>query len=218
MRKEKTEKVEKQDSTASLAEDSPAEPSPEEAPPEPIPAAVVEGYRSTDSHAELIGLKKAIDELTQDRERERDLRLRVAAEYDNYRRRTQLEMAALSQLANERLILKLLPVVDDFGRFLSQNLEATEVKTLAQGVELIARKFEEALTSEGVQPIRALGQPFDALVHEAIARIEDPAKPGGLVLIEVERGYRLGDKIIRHSKVVVNDLTEKEEAAKAQHD
>jgi len=180
----------------------------EEVQPEAIPASVADEYVPT-ANAEMLGMRRELDELKEELLREKDLRLRVVAEYDNYRRRTSQEIAALTQAANERLIIKLLPVVDDFGRFLAQNLEAVDCKALGRGVELIARKFEEVLVGEGVQPIHALGQPFDALVHEAIAQIEDPAKSNGSVLIEVERGYRLGGKIIRHSKVVVNNLTEK---------
>ncbi|MBT7788884.1 MAG: nucleotide exchange factor GrpE, partial [Calditrichaeota bacterium] len=139
---------------------------------------------------------------------EHDKALRLLAEYDNYRRRTQSEYRHIIQQASERLILNILPVVDDFNRFFEQDFAGTDPGKILDGVELIHRKLMDVLTTEGLKPIDSLGKEFSAELHEAVAQIEDIKKPDGVVIIEVEKGFQLGDKIIRHPKVVVNKKSE----------
>ena len=150
---------------------------------------------------ELFSLKTELDQ-------EKEKRLRLVAEYDNYRRRTQAEFNSLIQQAGERLILKLLPVLDDFQRLFDQDQAKLSVEELYHGIELINKKLVDTLGSEGLEPIDSLDLPFDAEIHEAIAQFEDPEKDNGIVIAEAEKGFMLGDKIIRHPKVVVNALRE----------
>lgn len=143
-------------------------------------------------------------------ELEKDRRLRLLAEYDNYRKRTQSEYRTMLQLAGERIITQLLPILDDFNRLSKHDGETIDAEGLIPGVLLIQRKLEDTLKSEGLKPIESEGEPFNAHVHEAVAQTTDVTKPGGIVLTEVEKGYYLGEKIIRHPKVVVNNLSEGE--------
>lgn len=157
-----------------------------------------------------VDIEEKIKQLESDVIKERDKALRLLAEYDNYRRRTQSEYRHIIQQASERLILNILPVVDDFNRFFEQNFTGTDPGNILDGVELIYRKLMDVLTTEGLKPIDTLGQEFSAELHEAVAQIEDSEKPDGVVILEVEKGFQLGDKIIRHPKVVVNKKSEYE--------
>ncbi|MFN3821271.1 MAG: nucleotide exchange factor GrpE [bacterium] len=138
----------------------------------------------------------------------KDRLLRLAAEYDNYRKRTTQEMRDLVQTASERVIKVLLPVLDDFHRLMDQDPEKVDSQTLRQGVELIFRKFQTVLQNEGLEPIPALGEKFDPHYHEAIAEMVIPGKPFSIVVGEIEKGYKLGNKVIRHSRVVVSKAPE----------
>lgn len=160
-----------------------------------------------------VRVKKIIAELEQTvakqnarLEQERDRMLRLAAEYDNYRRRTQNEYRLMLQTAGERIITALLPVLDDFDRML--NAPASDVESIRQGAGLIQRKLMTALQNEGLAVLTVVGQPFDPQFCDAVAETPDPEKPVGTVVTEVEKGYRLGDKIIRHAKVVVSRAPE----------
>ncbi len=153
---------------------------------------------------EIEALREELKASENELEKEREQRLRLYAEYNNYRRRTQEQFRVLTELAGESIIVKLLPVMDDFQRFFEQLKDKTDIESFAQGIHLVQKKLEDVVSSEGVQPIDSVGQEFDAEIHEAIAQVNDPSKPGGSILIEVLKGYRLGGKIIRHPKVVVN--------------
>lgn len=153
--------------------------------------------------ARIAELEQSVADLNAEVEAERDKRLRLAAEYDNYRRRTQGEFHQLTLTAGERIILKLLPVADDFDRLNSHSAAPVEPAALQQGFELIQRKLQTILASEGVLSLESTGKPFDAALHEAVAEVATPDAAGGTVVAEIEKGYFLGPKVIRHAKVVV---------------
>jgi len=155
-------------------------------------------------------LEEAIAALKVELEQEVDRRLRVMAEYENYRRRTQAEFGQMIQEAGERIIRQLLPVMDDFERLFNNELPEGELEALRRGVELIYKKLDAVLAAEGLQPIAVLNQQFDADIHEAVAQVDDPSHPAGTVVAEVEKGYRLGDKIIRHPRVIVSNVPEED--------
>ncbi len=140
------------------------------------------------------------DELTQ----MKDSYLRLMAEYDNYRKRTVKEKAELIKNGGERVLTGLLPVVDDFERALENVNKAADVKSVAEGIELIYTKFISFLNQNGVKYIDAKGHPFDDEMHDAVATIPAPnEEQKGLVIDCVQTGYILNDKVIRHAKVVV---------------
>ena len=130
--------------------------------------------------------------------------VRLYAEFENYRRRTNQERLDLIVTANGGLLKDLLPVLDDFDRAIANNEQLDDVAALREGFKLIQNKFKQILLSKGLQEMEAKGLPFDSDLHEAIANIpapEDTLK--GKVIEDVEKGYYLNDKVLRFAKVVV---------------
>ena len=142
-------------------------------------------------------LKKQVAELN-------DKYMRTCAEYDNYRKRTVREKADLIKSAGADILLGLLPVVDDMERALSHINEASDVEALKEGVNLIYKEFNDYLAKRGVKEIETKGLPLDTNVHEAITMIPAPTPDmKGKILDCTEKGYMLGDKVLRFAKVVV---------------
>jgi len=139
-------------------------------------------------------------------EKEKDKFLRLFAEFENYKKRTSKERIDLFRTAGQEVITSLLPVMDDFERALKELSKSSE-KDLFKGVELIHNKFKETLKAKGLEEIKAKeGDSFDAEIHDAITQIPAPSKKlKGRIIDVVEKGYRLGDKVIRHPKVVVGN-------------
>lgn len=135
--------------------------------------------------------------------------LRLAAEFDNYKKRTAREYQQLVKTANENLILQLVDVLDNFERALESAKSAKDFDAFHQGIELIYQHLGELLAKEGLQSIEAIGRPFDPHQHEAILQVEDQEHPQEMVVDEIQRGYMLGDKLLRPSRVVVSKAKEK---------
>ena len=137
-------------------------------------------------------------------ETEKDRYLRLFAEFENYKKRTGRERIELFKTASQDVMVSLLPVMDDFDRALKE-IEKTEDDTLFKGVELINNKFRETLRPKGLEPILTTqGDTFDAEIHEAITQIPAPSENlKGKIIEVIEKGYTLGDKIIRFPKVVI---------------
>ncbi|GHV55814.1 protein GrpE [Bacteroidia bacterium] len=134
----------------------------------------------------------------------KDSYLRLMAEYDNYRKRTIKEKAELIKNGGEKVLIGLLPVLDDFQRALETIDKAKDLDAVKEGVNLISLKFLSFLQQNGVKPIEAIGQEFDPDLYEAIATIPaQDEKQKGKVIDDVQTGYTLNDKVIRHAKVVV---------------
>jgi molecular chaperone GrpE len=130
--------------------------------------------------------------------------LRLYAEFENFRRRSNKERLDLIATANAGLLKDLLPIMDDFDRAIANNLTATEIDGVKEGFNLIFNKFKSTIESKGVKQMEAKGQPFDSELHEAIANVpvtDEDQK--GKVIDDVEKGYILGEKVIRYAKVVV---------------
>ena len=133
----------------------------------------------------------------------RDKYLRLQAEFDNYRKRTLKEKMSLGESGGENVIKALLPVVDDVDRALAAMEKSDDVEALRGGVRLISQKFNEVMRQQGVSEIEAVGKEFDVDVHEAVARFPIDGKNSGEIIDVVQKGYKLGDKVIRYAKVVV---------------
>ena len=127
---------------------------------------------------------------------------RSAADFANFKRRTDDERATMGQFTNALLIGKLLTVLDDFDRAL-ESVPAEAHDAWIEGVKLTERKLRSVLESEGVTAIEAVGEPFDPNLHEAVAHEETVDHPDNSVIGEVQRGYRLHDRVIRPSLVRV---------------
>jgi molecular chaperone GrpE len=137
---------------------------------------------------------------------EKDKFLRLFAEFENYKKRTSKERIELFKTANQEVLLALLPVLDDFDRAMAQ-IAKTEDEALLKGVELIHNKFRDTLKSKGLEQVELkAGDDFDADFAEAITQIPAPADElKGKIVDVVEKGYKLGDKIIRFPKVVLGN-------------
>ena len=127
---------------------------------------------------------------------------RTAADFANYRRRVEEEREGLAQFANALLIGKLLAVLDDFDRALA-NVPADTHEGWVDGIRLVERKLRSLLEAEGVTPIEALGAPFDPNLHEAVVHEETADFPDNQVIGELQRGYRLRDRVLRPALVRV---------------
>jgi molecular chaperone GrpE len=127
---------------------------------------------------------------------------RLAADFENYKRRSRQDLADRTQFANEELLRKLLPVLDNLKRALDHAPEGIDPKWF-EGIKLVARQFETILEAQGLTPITAVGEKFDPARHEAIAREETDAHEEGTVIEEMQPGYRLHDRVIRPTLVKV---------------
>src|SRR5688572_14750134 len=145
-------------------------------------------------------LKKAQEDLAE----AKDKYLRLYSEFENFRRRTAKEKGELIQTANEQLVKVMLPVIDDFERA-EKAFQGSGSKEM-EGFLLIYNKFKKILEQTGVKKMEAKGTHFDADLHEAITQLPAPDESQkGKVLEVVENGYLLGDKVVRHAKVVVGN-------------
>lgn len=128
---------------------------------------------------------------------------RTAADFANYRRRTEQDREQTLGLANEMLLLKLLAVVDDLDRALAQMPRELAHLGWIEGLWLVERKFRSLLGSEGVTPIDAQGKAFDPREHEAVMHEETSSAPDGSVTAELQKGYRIRDRVLRPALVSV---------------
>lgn len=129
--------------------------------------------------------------------------LRLYAEFDNYRRRTNKEKVELIANANEKLLLDLIPTIDDFERAITNNENVEDINAVKEGFALIYHKFKSALEAKGLKQMNAKGENFDSDLHEAIANVPGDESQKGKVIDDVEKGYFLNEKVIRFAKVVV---------------
>jgi molecular chaperone GrpE len=124
--------------------------------------------------------------------------LRLAADFENFQRRTSRERESIIALANERFVIDLLEVVDNFDRALK-----ADDSHLREGLEQIRQLLSTQLQRHGITPIESLNKPFNPMEHEAIAHVPS-GEPEGTVIDEVARGYRMNEKVIRYAKVAVS--------------
>ncbi len=160
---------------------------------------------------ELNQAKTKIELLEKEATEYKDKLLRKAAEFENYKRRTENDQLNLLKYAAESFIIKLLPVVDDFERSLQHIDNAKDVDSLKQGIKLVYDKLIKVLNDQGVKKIESIGKPFDVHYHEAILQRPAEGAAPHTVLDEVEKGYIYKDKVIRHTKVIVSADTPESE-------
>lgn len=143
------------------------------------------------------------EQLKEELSKEKDKFLRLFAEFENYKKRTTKERIDLFKTANQDVLQSLLPVLDDFDRALTE-ISKSEDKVLLQGVELIHNKLKDTLISKGLEVVELkVGDVFDADFAEAVTQIPAPSEDlKGKIVDVIEKGYKLGDKIIRYPKVV----------------
>ncbi|MFL5741513.1 MAG: nucleotide exchange factor GrpE [Flavisolibacter sp.] len=146
--------------------------------------------------SEVEKLKQQVEELN-------DRYLRQLAEFDNFRRRTAKERLELKDTAGREVITDLLDVLDDSERAQTQMENTDDINQIKEGVQLVFTKLRNILVGKGLKAMEAVGKPFDPDLHDAITEMEAAENMKGKVVAEVQKGYYLKDKIIRHAKVVV---------------
>lgn len=130
-----------------------------------------------------------------------DRYLRLAAEFENYKKRTAREYTRLTETAESSLILQLLEVVDDFDRALNHDIDS--IKILKQGTAMIFDKLEKTLHKRGLKEIKTIGEEFDPVYHEAVMQKEVDDKEDDIIIEELQKGYFLNSRVLRPAKVIV---------------
>lgn len=133
----------------------------------------------------------------------RERLLRTAADFDNYRKRTRRDIAEAERRVQENLLQVLVQPFDNLERAAQHAESAQDVKALAEGLKMVLRQFEDALSTVGIQRIASLGKPFDPSEHEAVQHVQTDEVPPGAVAQELRAGYRWQDRLIRPALVVV---------------
>lgn len=174
--------------------------------PEPSEAESAEGQKTS-----------PIDDLHRELEEAREKHLRLRAEFENFRKRSAREQSQIRDRASEHVIKDLLPAIDDLERasdsIPTDGENAGALAAFKEGIELVLKSLREKLENHDLSVVEALGEPFDPERHEAVMAVESEEHPGDTVIEEVQKGYSIGDKVIRPSRVVVAKAITKEEDA-----
>ncbi len=142
-----------------------------------------------------------VERLKEEVRREHEMYLRALADFDNYRRRVERERGEAARSGKREIILALLEVLDGFDRAVQQTSEAPS--SLSEGVQILHRKLLSLLEAQGVTPFQSVGQAFSPELHEAIGSVQSDKDESGIVVDEVQRGYRWGDEVLRPARVRV---------------
>jgi molecular chaperone GrpE len=176
--------------------------------PKPSPAAGEPGGEAAPKADAGRATASSLTEQLQAAQDERDANqqkwLLAVADFDNYRRRMQKELAEERRYAALPLARDLLPALDNLQRALEAARTSQDANGLIEGVQMVAKQFDDILAKHAVVSINAVGQPFDPNLHQAIQQMPAPGKPPLTVLTECERGYTLHDRVVRPSTVIVS--------------
>ena len=151
--------------------------------------------------AELAQLQNKADALEAELQKQKDILLRTMAEYDNYRKRTEREKAAIYNDAKSDTVEKILPIADNLERALEQ--KECSVEDLRKGVEMIWKQFVDAMEKLGIESMGEVGEPFNPDKHNAVSHIDSEELDENTVAAVFQKGYKIGDKVIRHAMVQV---------------
>ena len=149
--------------------------------------------------------EQKIAELTAKLAEEENRYLRLRADYDNTLRRQKLDREAAEKFRAQSLLTDLLPVLDNLERALQVQVSSEDATSLYKGVEMVYRQFLDAANREGLEVIATEGEPFDPNVHQAVMQEQDAEKESGVVLRELQKGYKLKDRVLRPAMVSVNE-------------
>lgn len=153
--------------------------------------------------SDIQALEQEIEALRKNAEDTQNSYLRVLADFDNYRKRQREETARLSDSAREQVLLRLLPIVDNFDRSVQAAEAEHSYDSLVEGVTLTLKQIHEMLDKEGLEPIEAVGQEFNPEFHEALMRVETDEYPENMIVDELEKGYMLNGRVLRPARVRV---------------
>lgn len=156
-----------------------------------------------DKENELNAANAKIAELEAKLEEADNRYLRLQADFENFRRRSRMDLEAVEKYRAQSLVTDLLPIIDNFERGLKLEVDNEQAKSLLQGMEMVYRSLLDALKKEGVEPIEAVGKEFDPNLHHAVMQVEDENYDSNIVVEEFQKGYMLKDRVIRPSMVKV---------------
>jgi molecular chaperone GrpE len=145
--------------------------------------------------------------------RMKDQWMRTAADFDNFRKRTRRELEDTRKAGKEDLLKEFLPVFDNLERAIQSAQRATDVKGVAEGLQMVLRQYLDTLARGGITKVPSVGSRFDPTHHEAIQQVETDDQPPGTVVAEVQPGYTQGDRLIRAAMVVVSKPKSKDDSA-----
>jgi molecular chaperone GrpE len=159
---------------------------------------------------EIEELKKRVEEKEKEVREHHDRLLRVAADFDNYKKRAAKEKEEWAKFANEDLIKSILPFVDNLERAVNHSEKTQDIQVLIEGIKLTVQQLLQTLNKFGVSPIESVGRPFDPSMHEAMMVVETNQHEPNRVVEEFQKGYLLNDRLLRAATVSVSKLPEKE--------
>jgi molecular chaperone GrpE len=188
---------------ASAPSDAPADGAPEARAPDP-PGASAPAPELTEATPD-----EKLAALAAERDETKDRMLRIAADFENWKKRAQKEQTDKANEARERVLKDMLEVIDNLERAVAMQAPAAgkgavDGQAVLKGVDLVLRLFQQKLERYEVRPFDATGQPFDPRVHEAISKVAHPEIPAGSVAAELQKGYRVGERLLRPALVSVS--------------
>ena len=157
-----------------------------------------------------------IDELEAEIQEHKDRILRISAEFENYKKRSAKEMDDFRKFANETLFKQLLTVVDNLERAICSGEECSDAEALLKGIKMTHKEIMKLFDTFNVKPVKAQGEPFDPVFHQAVSQQESDDYPENTVINELQKGYTLNDRLIRPSMVVVSKAKAKNDHEKEQ--
>jgi molecular chaperone GrpE len=158
--------------------------------------------------ARIAALEAEVRGLDEERQTLRDRLLRLAADFENWKKRAEKEKAEAQRQAREPVLLDLVAAIDGLERGLASLQETHDPRAVREGVNLVLRQLQQTLARHGVTPIEAAGQLFDPSLHDAVARAPSRDVDPGTVLSEVQKGYMIGDRLLRPASVIVSETAE----------
>ncbi|MFN8671097.1 MAG: nucleotide exchange factor GrpE [Candidatus Sericytochromatia bacterium] len=167
----------------------------------------IEDSKSEKANSNNNALKQELDKLKADFETKENQFKRLASDFENFRRRQTQEKEDLLKYGSEKIMLDLLPVLDNFERALSSSKNATDITSVISGIEMIQKQFWSVINTNGVDLIEAIDKPFDPNFHNAVQQLPNEEKPDQTVLQELQKGYTLNGRVIRPSMVVVSTVS-----------
>lgn len=164
-------------------------------------AAGEQGSSSSDDAAS--GLAAAVVELEAEVQATKDKWLRAVADLENYKKRVKREIDEASMAAVQRLLPSFLPTMDNLERALDVAGPTASIEQLVKGIQMVRDEFSTALRKHGIEAVPSVGAPFDPAIHDALQQIDSPDHAPGTVIREFERGYRMGERLLRPARVVI---------------
>ncbi|WP_249929496.1 nucleotide exchange factor GrpE [Planococcus maritimus] len=171
-------------------------------------AETVDAEPATAESADQAQADEPVDEkaeLQAQLEEEQNKYLRLLADYDNFKRRAKKDQELAKQFRSQSLLTDLLPVLDNFDRALAVEAKSEESASLLKGLEMVKKSLADAVTAEGLEEIKAVGEPFDPHFHQAVMQESDADSEPGTVLQELQKGYTLNGRVLRPAMVKVNE-------------